>query len=63
MNRLIKVNRYLDEINHTEENLRLLKRLTEKKSSLDFQCPESFTYFKTIPKKTCTNSINSNSLR
>ena len=46
MKRQLVLNRRLNDINYKEQNNLLKKKIRKAKSSLDIQCPESFTFFK-----------------
>lgn len=38
-------NRYLNEVHKNEQNIYLNKKLEKSKSSIDFECPESFNFY------------------
>ena len=46
MKRQLILNRRLDNINQKEQNDILTKKIRKAKSTLNLQCPESFTFFK-----------------
>ena len=46
MKRQLILNRRLDNINYIEQNNILANKIRKAKSSLNLQCPESFTFFK-----------------
>ena len=46
MKRQLILNRRLENINYKEQNDIMTNKIRKAKSSLNLQCPESFTFFK-----------------